>query len=204
MPLQKLQFRPGINRESTSLANEGGWFDGDKIRFRSGYPQKIGGWSVLTYNTFLGVCRSLWNWITLTQYNLLGIGTNLKFYVENGGIYNDITPIRLTTTNSTTFAAGYSTLAADIASDSTSITLASATNFPATGGVIKIDTEQIYYADKTSNTLTNCIRGFNGTTAAAHLTGATVGSSMLIVTDSTVSNIQTDLKRLSIIELKHT
>lgn len=101
MPLQKLQFRPGVNRESTTLANEGGWFDCDKIRFRSGFPEKIGGWAALSYNTFLGVCRSLWNWVTLRQYNLLGVGTNLKFYVEDGGDYYDITPIRETNSNST-------------------------------------------------------------------------------------------------------
>ena len=99
MPLQKLQFRPGVNREGTTLANEGGWYDCDKIRFRSGYPEKIGGWTALSYNTFLGVCRSLWNWVTLKQYNLLGVGTNLKFYVENGGEYYDITPLKETNTN---------------------------------------------------------------------------------------------------------
>ena len=92
--LQKLQFRPGVNREGTTLANEGGWYDCDKIRFRSGYPEKIGGWAAISYNTFLGVCRSLWNWVTLRNYNLLGVGTNLKFYVESGGGYYDITPIR--------------------------------------------------------------------------------------------------------------
>jgi hypothetical protein len=105
MPLQKLQFRPGVNREGTTLANEGGWYDCDKVRFRSGYPEKIGGWAVDSYNTFLGVCRSLWNWITLKGFNLLGVGTNLKFYIEEGGAYYDITPIRLNTTNTTTFAA---------------------------------------------------------------------------------------------------
>jgi hypothetical protein len=105
MPLQKLQFRPGVNREGTTLANEGGWYDCDKVRFRSGYPEKIGGWAALSYNTFLGVCRSLWNWVTLKQFNLLGVGTNLKFYVEDGGTYYDITPIRETNLNSTTFAA---------------------------------------------------------------------------------------------------
>ena len=99
MPLQKLQFRPGVNREGTTLSNEGGWYDCDKIRFRSGYPEKIGGWAALSYNTFLGVCRSLWNWVTLKQYNLMGVGTNLKFYVEDGGEYYDITPLRETTTN---------------------------------------------------------------------------------------------------------
>jgi len=99
MPLQKLQFRPGVNREGTSLSNEGGWFDCDKVRFRSGYPEKIGGWAAISYNTFLGVCRSLWNWVTLKSFNLVGVGTNLKFYVEDGGEYYDITPLRETTTN---------------------------------------------------------------------------------------------------------
>lgn len=98
MPLQKLQLRPGVNRESTTLANEGGWFECDKIRFRSGYPQKIGGWAPLSSSTYLGVARSLWNWVTLRGYNLLGVGTNIKYYVESGGTYNDITPIRATTT----------------------------------------------------------------------------------------------------------
>ena len=99
MPLQKLQFRPGVNREGTTLSNEGGWYDCDKIRFRSGYPEKIGGWAALSYTTFLGVCRSLWNWVTLKSYNLVGVGTNLKFYVEDGGAYYDITPIRETNAN---------------------------------------------------------------------------------------------------------
>jgi hypothetical protein len=105
MPLQQLQFRPGVNREGTTLANEGGWFECDKVRFRSGYPQKIGGWAALSYNTFLGVCRSLWNWITLKSFNLCGVGTNLKFYIEYGGVYYDVTPIRAVTTNTATFAA---------------------------------------------------------------------------------------------------
>jgi len=94
MPLQQLQFRPGVNREGTTLSNEGGYYDCDKVRFRSGFPEKIGGWAALSYNTFLGVCRSLWNWVTLKSYNLMGVGTNLKFYVEDGGTYYDITPIR--------------------------------------------------------------------------------------------------------------
>ena len=109
MPLQKLQFRPGVNRESTTLANEGGWFESDKVRFRSGYPEKIGGWvndggKVVDLapptGTFWGVCRDLWNWITLAGYNLLGMGTNLKFYIQNGpsGDINDVTPIRDTAT----------------------------------------------------------------------------------------------------------
>jgi hypothetical protein len=118
MPLQKLQFRPGVNRESTTLANEGTYFEMDKVRFRSGFPEKIGGWvaDTGTYNAVLapptgsywGVARSLWNWITLSSYNLLGIGTNLKFYIQSdtGGTFHDVTPIRVTTAaGDVTFAA---------------------------------------------------------------------------------------------------
>jgi hypothetical protein len=98
MPLQKILFKPGVNRENTRYTTEGGWYDCDKVRFRQGTPEKIGGWQRISANTFLGVCRSLWNWVTLTSQNLIGVGTNLKFYIENGGVYNDITPIRVTTT----------------------------------------------------------------------------------------------------------
>jgi hypothetical protein len=99
MPLQKLQFRPGVNREGTDYSNEGGWYACDKVRFRSGFPEKIGGWIRLSSFTFLGVARSMWNWITLNGQNLLGVGTNLKYYIENGGKYFDITPIRETFTS---------------------------------------------------------------------------------------------------------
>lgn len=118
MPLQKLQLRPGINKESTTLANEGTWFEMDKVRFRSGFPEKIGGWTLDTgtsnatlappAGSFWGVCRSLFNWITLSSYNLLGIGTNLKFYIQNGtgGTFHDVTPLRVTTAaGDVTFAA---------------------------------------------------------------------------------------------------
>lgn len=97
--LQKLQFRPGINREGTDYSNEGGYYACDKVRFRSGFPEKIGGWIRLSNDTFLGVCRALWNWVTLTGANLLGVGTNLKYYIEEGGDYNDVTPIRETFTH---------------------------------------------------------------------------------------------------------
>lgn len=111
MPLQKLQFRPGVNREGTTLSNEGGWFECDKVRFRSGYPEKIGGWvkdlgttsSTLQppSGAFWGICRSLANWVTLAGANLVSAGTNLKFYIQNSlnGSWNDVTPIRQTDTN---------------------------------------------------------------------------------------------------------
>ena len=99
MPLQKLEFRPGLNREGTDYANEGGWYDGDKIRFRSGFPEKIGGWSRLSNDFFLGVARSLWNWIDFDGSNYLGVGTSKKYYIEKGGEYYDVTPfIHISTT----------------------------------------------------------------------------------------------------------
>jgi hypothetical protein len=97
MPLQKLQLRPGTNREATTYANEGGWYASDKIRFRSGFPEKLGGWVQYSTYAFVGVCRNMWNWIALNGANLLGVGTNQKYYVENGGQFYDITPLRNTT-----------------------------------------------------------------------------------------------------------
>jgi len=291
MPLQALQFRPGTNRESTTLANEGGWFESDKVRWRSGYPEKIGGWVKDTGTTtstlqppagsFWGVCRSMWNWLTLAGNNLLGLGTNLKFYIQNstGGNFYDVTPIRSTqsltnpftaTLSSTTitvnapghgaitgdfvtfsgatglggnitatilnaeyqvtyvssntftittsvaanatdvsgspgggtvsavfqintgnevftfgtgWGAGYwggtltgvatTTLNGTINSSATSIVLTSATGF-GTSGTILIDSELITFSGVSTNTLTGCVRGVSGTTAAAHTTGATV------------------------------
>ena len=113
MPLQKLQFRPGVNREGTTLANEGGWYACDKIRFRSGQVEKIGGWvldggTVATGGSMYGVVRSLWNWIGLNGYNYMGIGTNQKFYIQNGtgGYEYDVTPIRyIAPAGNTTFTA---------------------------------------------------------------------------------------------------
>ena len=93
MPLQKILFKPGVNRENTRYTTEGGWYECDKIRFRQGNPEKIGGWTRFNSNTYLGVCRSLWNWITLGGANLVGVGTNLKFYICQGGAYYDITPL---------------------------------------------------------------------------------------------------------------
>ncbi len=106
MPLTKLQFRPGINQEVTSYSNEGGWRDCDKIRFRFGYPEKLGGWEKFSSSTYLGSARALHNWIALDGSNYLGVGTHLKYYIEEGGAFNDITPLRLTTSaGDVTFAA---------------------------------------------------------------------------------------------------
>tara|TARA_R110000868_G_scaffold292611_1_gene553160 strand:+ start:337 stop:2193 length:1857 start_codon:yes stop_codon:yes gene_type:complete len=106
MPLQKLQFRPGIVRDTTDYTNEGGWRDGDKIRFRLGFPETIGGWTRYTSSTFLGTCRGLHSWISLTGANFISAGTNLKLYILDGNDPIDITPIRATTSaGDVTFAA---------------------------------------------------------------------------------------------------
>ena len=97
MPLTKLQFQPGINRDTTSYSNEGGWFDGDKIRFRAGFPEKIGGWTKVSVKSFLGSCRALHPWRALDLSNYIGVGTHLKYYIEEGQGFYDITPIRATT-----------------------------------------------------------------------------------------------------------
>ena len=98
MPFQKLQLKPGVDRENTRYAAEGSWYETDKVRFRRGMPQKIGGWVRLSSATFLGVCRSMFNWVTLGRQNLVSVGTNLKYYIERGAAYYDVTPIRSTVT----------------------------------------------------------------------------------------------------------
>ena len=105
MPLQKILFKAGVNRENTRYTTEGGWYECDKIRFRQGNPEKIGGWAPFSSNTFLGVCRALWNWVTLAGDNLIGAGTNLKYYINKGSAFYDITPIRETVTLTNPFTA---------------------------------------------------------------------------------------------------
>ena len=128
MPLKKLTLRPGVNRENTRYTSEGGWYDCDKIRFRQGTPEKIGGWVQISTNRFLGVCRSLINWVTLGNLDLVGLGTNLKYYIERGARYYDITPIRSTT------AAGDVTFAA--ANGSSTITVTDTANGAGVGDFV--------------------------------------------------------------------
>jgi len=182
MPLTKLQFKPGINRETTSYSNEGGWFDSDKVRFRMGFPEKIGGWVRQSIYNFLGTCRALHPWVTLSGDKLIGVGTSFKYYINEGGSYHDITPIRVAS-SAVTFAAGADTLNGAINASTQSIILNSVTGFPTGGGLIKIGTEQINYAGITSSTLTSCVRGVNGTTAASHSNSASVTCATLTVTD---------------------
>ena len=122
MPLKKIVLKPGVNRENTRYTNENGWYDSDKVRFRQGTPEKIGGWVRVSANTFLGTCRSLWTWVTLGSEKLIGVGTNLKFYVSSGGAYFDSTPYAFThalganpfttdtTTNTTIDGVAYTTV----------------------------------------------------------------------------------------------
>ena len=106
MPLSKLQFKPGVNREITAYSNEGGWFDIDNVRFQKGYPEKIGGWQKRSTNSFLGTCRALHPWVSLSRDQYVGVGTHLKYYIDEGGFYNDVTPLRITTSaGAVTFAA---------------------------------------------------------------------------------------------------
>lgn len=199
MAIIKLGLQPGIFREGTNYSAEGRYFACDKIRFRSGNPEKLGGWQRLSSNTFLGTGRSLVNWSSLSGDNYLGIGTNLKYYIEEGGSYADITPIRKTVNPmaNNPFASAYSTLSGNINSTQQTITVASGTSFPSTGGIIRIDTEQIFYASRSGNNLQNCVRGYNGTTAASHLNGAAVACSTIVVTDNNHGAVQNDFVTFS-------
>jgi len=161
VPLQKLIFKPGVNRENTRYTTEGGYYDCDKVRFRQGTPEKIGGWQRISSSTFIGVCRSLWAWVTLGFQNLVGVGTDQKFYIENGGVYYDITPIRaevtLTnpfTTNTATNSGGYTTVTVTDAAlgyrNGAYVTFYGAT---AVGGVTVNGEYQIAYTSGTTYTI---------------------------------------------------
>jgi hypothetical protein len=189
MPLQKLQFRPGVSRESTSLANEGSFYACDKIRFRSGQPEKIGGWTRYSEGTFLGICRNLVEWESLSSYLLLGLGTHLKYYILSNQTFFDITPLRLTidplpddTTGANPFYPLYSTLASTITATDTSITVANGASFQAAfPSVVRIGSEDIYVQNVSGNTFTGCVRGYNGTTAAPHSSSVAVTSAWIAV-----------------------
>ena len=105
MPLTKLQFTPGINKEMTDLMDKGGWSDGNLVRFRKGLPEKIGGWTKAVTDSYLGTGRALTAWVDLDYTKYIGLGTTFKYYVNSGADYFDVTPIRATTTNGIVFAA---------------------------------------------------------------------------------------------------
>ena len=160
MPLVKLKFRPGINRDVTSYSNESGWVNGDKIRFRMGFPEKIGGWEKLTEQTYQGTARALKNWLALDGSDYLGIGTHLKYYIEEGGAFYDITPIRATTTNGITFAAsdGSTTITATDSSHGASlgdfVTIAGAVSLGGTVTATVLNAEHQITSVPTANTFT--------------------------------------------------
>jgi len=130
MPLQKLAFRPGLYREGTAYSSEGSWYDGDKVRFRSGLPEKIGGWTQVSPTQFLGTCRSLWTWVDLNSNVYIGVGTTSKYYIYSGGFFNDVTPIYYTST------LGASSIAST--ASSTAITITDTNYNPSAGDYIII------------------------------------------------------------------
>jgi hypothetical protein len=174
MPLQKILFKPGVNRENTRYTNEGGWYESDKVRFRQGTPEVIGGWARISANTFLGVCRSLWNWATLAGFNLMGLGTNLKFYIENGGTYYDITPLRSTVTLGANPFTGNGTTTVTVNATSHGAIVGDYVTFSGVTGTYATLLNQ-EYAVVTVPTLNS----FTITTASAVAAGTTGGSAVV-------------------------
>jgi hypothetical protein len=161
VPLQKLQFKPGVNRDQTNYSNEGGFFECNKVRFRSGYPQKIGGWLRYGTSTVVGICRQVFNWITTASDNFLALGTSKKLYIEAGQTLYDITPIQATFVNPTTnncftTVSGSKTVTVTItahgASDGDYVTFSGAV---AVGGITAATLNTEFIVDQvTSNTFT--------------------------------------------------
>ena len=183
MPLTKLQFKPGINRDITSYSNEGGWVDCDKVRFRQGYPEVIGGWEKYSSETYIGTVRGLHNWVALDGSNLLGLGTESKYYVEEGQQFYDVTPIRKTSTNSITFSAtnGSSTITVTdsnhLAVQGDFVTISEAVSL---GGLITAAVlNQEYQIDSvpTANTYTITAKDTSGATVTANASDSGNGGS---------------------------
>jgi hypothetical protein len=161
VPLKKILLKPGVNKENTRYTNENGWYISDKVRFRQGTPEKIGGWARISANTFQGVCRALWNWVTLGFQNLLGVGTNLKYYIERGGEYIDVTPIRTTVTLGTDPFAGNGTTTVTVTANSHGaltgdfVTFSGSTDTLGPGGTSLFDAEyQLTVVNANSYTIT--------------------------------------------------
>ena len=175
MPLQRLKFNPGVDRENTRYAAEGGWYETDKVRFRRGMPQKIGGWVRLSAATFLGVCRSMLNWVTLQQQNLVSVGTNLKYYIERGGAYFDITPIRATATltNPFTTTSGSTTvLVTDNAHGALQNDFVTFSGASAVGGLTLNGEFQISFVNANSYNITAASQASSGATGGGTVTAA--------------------------------
>ena len=191
MPLQPLDFRPGINKESTSYTAEGGWFDGNLVRFRKGFAEKIGGWQKYVSPSYEGTGRKLHNWVNLAGTKLLGLGTRLKLYIQEGNSYSDITPIRLTTgAGDVTFAAtnGSSTITVTdtshgaVADDF--VTFSGAAALGGSGNITAAVLNQEYQIASvpTTNTYTITAKDTSGSTVTANANdsgnggGSTVGA----------------------------
>jgi hypothetical protein len=175
MPLQKLKFNPGVDRENTRYAAEGGWYETDKVRFRRGMPQKIGGWVRLSAATFLGVCRSMLNWVTLQQQNLVSVGTNLKYYIERGGAYFDITPIRATATLTNPFTTTLNSttvLVTDIAHGALQNDFVTFSGASAVGGLTLNGEFQISFVTADSYNITAASQASSGATGGGTVTAA--------------------------------
>ena len=183
MALQKIIFKPGVDREGTSYDNELGWFDCNLVRFRKGNPEKFGGWEKVVPNSFLGTSRSLKNWIANEGTKYLGNGTHLKFYILEGNSFADITPIRATTTNGITFAAtnGSSTITATDSNhgavENDFVTISGAASL---GGLVTADVLNQEYqitATSTANTYTFTAKDTSGTTVTANSSDSGNGGS---------------------------
>jgi hypothetical protein len=175
MPLSKLQFKPGVNREITAYSNEGGWFDIDNVRFQKGYPEKIGGWQKRSTNSFLGTCRALHPWVSLDRDQYVGVGTNLKYYIDEGGFYNDVTPLRLTTSaGAITFAAtnGSSELTVNHTNHGAVVNdFVTYSGAASLGGLITADVlNQEYYVTEVINTASYKIKARTANTSIYEIT----------------------------------
>lgn len=183
MPLTKLLFKPGINRDVTSYSNEGGWVDCDRVRFRLGFPEIIGGWEKYSTNTYVGTARGLFNWSALDGSNLLGLGTEVKYYIEEGQQFYDVTPIRKTSTNSITFAAtnGSSTITATDSNHGAvtgdHVTISGAVSLGGNVTAAVLNQEYQITSAPTSNTYTFEAKDTSGATVTANASDSGNGGS---------------------------
>jgi hypothetical protein len=175
MPLKKLQLKSGVNREGTRYSTEGGWFSCDKIRFRQGTPEKIGGWQRISSETYNGVCRALWQWATLSGVPYLGVGTNTKYYIAYGGAYYDITPVvsTVTLTNPFTTVSGSATVTVtDVAHGATTGTFVTFSGATAVGGLTLNGEYQITVLTVDSYTITAASNASSPATGGGTVTAA--------------------------------
>ena len=197
MPLLKYKFKPGVNTEGTNYSNENGWFNSDKIRFRKGRPEKIGGWEKISSNTFTGTCRAIHLYKDIQQNKYTILGTHQKLYVKDGVNYNDITPIRATTSaGDVTFAGKANTLSSNISATDETIPLTSSTGFPSSG-TIQIGSETINYGAVSGNNLVGATRGAESTTASTHSSSDAVLCATLTVSDTAHGAVKNDFVTFS-------